>query len=560
MKGPRLSLALVLTILVGFADSPALAEIPIVWQTDIPSQEDRFAIVRVKLTPAGDHLMVFHYTGGPGWVEKLDVGNGQAVWQRDVPKPGEKLTANGWVDGDGNLYIMPTWSGYRFWKYDSELVSELCEYTPNSSAGFEYVQNIITDDVGNVYATGYVGSSSGGGSKIVKFAASPCGTVVWEHLSQNTSGKDEYTQGLAIAFDGTVYRVGMDRPNPGNGFYNQGRLLGHDADDGHEILSYAVPESNSGANGVLVDPAGNIYIAYTYDIYDPSGSYSEQERTVVQKLDQQGNVVWEYRFPDIGMYLSPDALAKHTDSSFYLAFQLRQGEEVYPGIAEFSLDGALWWQDIINCPGWGFARSGFDVANGTIYVGLTRLPLGLDADESRALALSAPPDCNSNGVPDNYDIASSTSNDCNSNGIPDECDILSPVTTCCEAHPEPGCDSPSIETCVCLVDPYCCDTEWDRVCVDEVTSEGCGLCDNDCNSNSIPDDCEPDFDGDGLIDDCDGDIDDDGVPNDDDVCDYTPLGTAVDSEGRPLGDIDKDCDTDLADYALFQDGFTGPLP
>jgi len=170
-----------------------------------------------------------------------------------------------------------------------------------------------------------------------------------------------------------------------------------------------------------------------------------------------------------------------------------------------------------------------------------------------------PVDCNDNGIPDDEDIADGTSEDCNHNCIPDECDILPPETTCCEAHPEPGCDSPSIESCVCLIDPYCCDTEWDRVCVDEVTSEGCGLCDTDCNTNSIPDDCEPDFDGDGLIDDCDSDIDDDGVLNGDDVCDYTPLGTAVDSEGRPLGDIDKDCDTDLADYALFQDGFTGPL-
>ncbi len=175
-------------------------------------------------------------------------------------------------------------------------------------------------------------------------------------------------------------------------------------------------------------------------------------------------------------------------------------------------------------------------------------------------------DCNTNNVPDECDIAAGTSEDCQPNGIPDECDILPPVTTCCEAHPEPGCDSPSIEACVCLIDPYCCDTEWDRVCVDEVTSEGCGLCDNDCNTNSIPDDCEPDFDGDGLIDDCDSDIDDDGVPNGDDVCDYTPLGAVniiMDAASSLYGtirrDLDGDCDCDLADFAKFiEDGLTGP--
>ncbi len=44
-----------------------------------------------------------------------------------------------------------------------------------------------------------------------------------------------------------------------------------------------------------------------------------------------------------------------------------------------------------------------------------------------------------------------------------------------------------------------------------------------------------------------------------DACTNTPPGTAVDDEGRPLGDIDKDCDTDLEDHGLFQQGFTGPL-
>lgn len=57
-----------------------------------------------------------------------------------------------------------------------------------------------------------------------------------------------------------------------------------------------------------------------------------------------------------------------------------------------------------------------------------------------------------------------------------------------------------------------------------------------------------------------GDDDGDGVPNGQDVCLNTPPGTVVDAEGRPLGDIDLDCDTDLFDFASFEQGFTGPLP
>ncbi|MCK4343445.1 MAG: thrombospondin type 3 repeat-containing protein [Phycisphaerae bacterium] len=195
------------------------------------------------------------------------------------------------------------------------------------------------------------------------------------------------------------------------------------------------------------------------------------------------------------------------------------------------------------------------------------------------------PDCNANGIPDECDIADGTSQDCNSNGIPDECDI----PPLCQAG-ELGYPDECSEDCQPNGIP------------DECELEG-----NDCNGNGVPDECDPDADGDGIPDDCDNcpdvpnpdqansdgdshgdacdncpyddnedqadfdgdgtgdicddDIDDDGVLNEDDVCDYTPSGTAVDPEtGRPLGDIDKDCDTDLEDFALFQDGFTGPLP
>ncbi len=89
------------------------------------------------------------------------------------------------------------------------------------------------------------------------------------------------------------------------------------------------------------------------------------------------------------------------------------------------------------------------------------------------------------------------------------------------------------------VDPLCCD---DLGGVPGYVD----ACLGDLNGNDIDDACENDIDG-------------DGVPDDEDVCNNTPPGTAVDAEGRPLGDIDKDCDTDLIDYGLLQTGFTGPL-
>lgn len=55
------------------------------------------------------------------------------------------------------------------------------------------------------------------------------------------------------------------------------------------------------------------------------------------------------------------------------------------------------------------------------------------------------------------------------------------------------------------------------------------------------------------------DVDGDGVGDAIDVCDNTPTGMLVDDEGRPLGDIDLDCDVDLDDFTVFQGNMTGPF-
>jgi hypothetical protein len=122
-----------------------------------------------------------------------------------------------------------------------------------------------------------------------------------------------------------------------------------------------------------------------------------------------------------------------------------------------------------------------------------------------------------------------------------------------------------------------CD-DGDPCTVDACTETGCCEYYPECTSNA---DCD---DNDACtLDTCtlDGcctheptqDDDADGVANDCDACPNTPPGVGVDSEGRPLGDLDGDCDTDLRDlqpflsgapdlatYLLFYESLTGPLP
>ncbi|MEJ7730226.1 MAG: hypothetical protein WKG00_13535 [Polyangiaceae bacterium] len=46
---------------------------------------------------------------------------------------------------------------------------------------------------------------------------------------------------------------------------------------------------------------------------------------------------------------------------------------------------------------------------------------------------------------------------------------------CCQ--PEPGgCADASIAACVCAVDAYCCETDWDESCSGQVAAFGCGGC------------------------------------------------------------------------------------
>ena len=49
---------------------------------------------------------------------------------------------------------------------------------------------------------------------------------------------------------------------------------------------------------------------------------------------------------------------------------------------------------------------------------------------------------------------------------------------CCETGGA-GCSDQSLADCVCLEDPWCCDVEWDLVCVELVEESGCGSCSSD---------------------------------------------------------------------------------
>ncbi len=106
-------------------------------------------------------------------------------------------------------------------------------------------------------------------------------------------------------------------------------------------------------------------------------------------------------------------------------------------------------------------------------------------------------------------------------GCGDQCGNV-PLNDCCEVHIEPGCDSVcgepddgGVEECVCAVDIFCCESEWDAACVEIVELFSCA----DCSDNN------PNCDAGGgpANDDCE-----DAVPLEDGVTPFSTVGAITD--------------------------------
>jgi len=89
------------------------------------------------------------------------------------------------------------------------------------------------------------------------------------------------------------------------------------------------------------------------------------------------------------------------------------------------------------------------------------------------------------------------SEDCNT--CPEDCGPC--AGSCCIANGTPGCQDPQVQACVCQMDPYCCNTQWDGICAGE--ADDCGSCNGDCCKANPTPGCD-DEDVEECV--CDGDM------------------------------------------------------
>jgi len=174
-------------------------------------------------------------------------------------------------------------------------------------------------------------------------------------------------------------------------------------------------------------------------------------------------------------------------------------------------------------------------------------------------------DCNANGQPDANDIAYGTSLDCNKNGVPDDCDLdpedpdgneLVSDDLNEDGIPDecqPDCDRDGVVDDYAIAEALVADVNENGVpdpC--EPDCNGNDVPDDhdvatsasdDCNENGVPDECEEDCNGNDVPDDCDiadstsEDCNENGIP---DECDLSrSMLASFDCNGN---DIPDECD------------------
>jgi hypothetical protein len=120
---------------------------------------------------------------------------------------------------------------------------------------------------------------------------------------------------------------------------------------------------------------------------------------------------------------------------------------------------------------------------------------------------TCPEDCGSCGCGDGL-CAADEGEDCSN--CPEDCGPCN-EGDCCTPKQTPGCEVAEVVECVCAMDPYCCQTAWDGICVNEAQQD-CGY---DCGGP-----CEPQcVSSDGQKKECGSD----GCGG---VCGYCPEGIA----------------------------------
>jgi uncharacterized delta-60 repeat protein len=300
---------------------------------------DNFDYATIKYNPAGLQKWVKRYNGpnnqikgGPdlatalavdkngnvqvtGGFTSLNTGtdygtfkynkNGGRIWKKTYngPDTGPDAANAITLDAKGNVYVTgisdggQTGSDYATVKYDED-GNTRWEKRYNGPGNFnDQATAVAVDDDGNVYVTG---NSWGNGtfSDYATIKYDKNGNVKWSKRYNGPGNASDGATAIAVDKAGNVYVTGK---SDGDGTLTDYATIKYDA-NGNErwVIRYnGTNNTNDGANALVLDASGNIYVTGGSEGSEGGGTSSDY---VTIKYNAAGAQLWVARYDYIGFY------------------------------------------------------------------------------------------------------------------------------------------------------------------------------------------------------------------------------------------------------------------
>ncbi|MCH8275593.1 MAG: SBBP repeat-containing protein, partial [Armatimonadetes bacterium] len=260
----------------------------------------RREVGRRSATRAWEGLARFACIAAGLGVMSAAFGQVQEEWVRryDSPINGGDSADVLAVDSGGNVYVSGvseapgTGLDYATLKYDPNGNLLWARYYNGPGNTNDRVSDIAVDSAGNVYVTGFSrGSGTGWDYATLKYDTN--GNQQWARRYNGPGNGDDRAFALVVDSAGSVYVTGQSL---GSGTADDYATLKYDPNGNLLwVRRYNGPgNANDGAEGVVVDSAGDVYV-----VGGSTGSGTLGDFTML-KYDTDGNLLWERRYDGPG--------------------------------------------------------------------------------------------------------------------------------------------------------------------------------------------------------------------------------------------------------------------